>query len=333
MESLAACPLCGSPRRGPVVAVKERLLGTRESFTVVRCGECGLFRTDPRPTKAEIGRFYPEHYGPYQPVAAAPEPWLGPGLKGTIRRCTLTAHYGYQLTNLERFPAGLVQALTRPLKGRYLAFPPFRPGGRLLEVGCATGERLALLRSLGWDVQGVEISEQACRQAKARHGIEVFCGELEEACLPATSVDAVVMSHLIEHVHDPVATLQEVRRVLRPGGVVLMETPNVDSLERHVFGDCWYDWDVPRHLFLFSARTLGLCCVRARLCVQQAAYSSFTGDWDRSLAYWCADRGQERLASWLSGRPREVTLLLQPLGKALAWARATGRMIVVASRE
>lgn len=328
-----ACPLCSSPRRGPVVAVKERLLGTGQTFTVVRCLGCGLFRTDPRPTKADIGRYYPEHYGPYRPVGVVPAPWLRPGLKGTIRRWTLTAQYGYRLANLEGFPAGLIRAVTRPLTGRYLAFPPFRPGGRLLEVGCATGERLALLRSLGWDVQGVEISRQACREAKARHGLEVFRGELEEACVPEASLDAVVMSHLIEHVGDPVATLREVRRILRPGGVVLMETPNGGSLERRVFGGYWYGWEIPRHLFLFDARTLRLACLRAGLRLQRVAYSSYTRDWNRSLAYWCADHGRERLASWLSSYPPALTLVLAPLGKALAWAHATGRMIVVASRE
>ena len=316
-----------------MIAVKERLLGTGETFTVVRCEGCGLFRTDPRPTKAEIGRYYPEHYGPYRPVGTVPAPWLRPGLKGTIRRWTLTAQYGYRLTNLEGFPAGLIRAVTRPLTGRYLHFPPFRPGGRLLEVGCAAGDRQALLRSLEWEVQGVEISEQACREAKARHGLEVFCGELEEACLPEASVDAVVLSQLIEHIHDPVATLREVRRILRPRGVVLIETPNARSLERRVFGGYWFDWEVPRHLFLFDARTLGLACLRAGLHLQRVAYSSYTRDWNRSLAYWCVDRGWQRVASWLSSYPRALTLVLGPLGKALAWAHATGRMIVVANGE
>jgi SAM-dependent methyltransferase len=223
--------------------------------------------------------------------------------------------------------------LTRPLKGRYIDFPSFRPGGLLLEIGCAKGERMAMLRGLGWKVRGVEISPEACRLARDQYGLEVFCGELEEAGLPDASVDAVLMSHLIEHVHDPIATLREVRRILRPGGVVVMETPNVRSLEQYVFRQYWYDWDVPRHLFLFSARTLAHCCARAGLRVTRVGYSSYAGDWIRSLAYWCLDHQWRRVGQWLHGRPRALTLLLAPLCKLLVWVGATGRMTVVAARQ
>ena len=333
MESLTACPSCSSTRRGARVSVKERLLGEGETFTVLQCEGCGLFWTDPRPVKEEIGCYYPEHYAPYQPSDATETPWLSRGLKGTIRRWTLTAHLGYRLADLSGLRHRVISTLTRPLKGRYVEFPRFRQGGVLLEVGCATGEGLALLRSLGWCVQGVEISEQACRVAKDRYGLDIFCGELEKAGLPDVSVDAVLMSHLIEHVHDPIATLREVRRILRPGGVVVMATPNVESLERRVFRQYWYDWDVPRHLFLFSARTLGNCCARAGLRVTRVGYSSYAGDWIRSLAYWCRDHQWRRLAQWLHSRPRALTLLLVPLCKLLAWVGATGRMTVVAMRE
>lgn len=330
MESSAGCLLCGSTHRSAVIAVKERVVGTGETFTVVRCGECGLFRTDPRPTRAEIAGCYPDHYGPHQPVDHPPETWLRPGLKGTIRRWTLSAHYGYPLARLERFRGRMIAALTWPLRGRYREFPPFRVGGRLVEVGCGNGNRLALLRGLGWVVQGVEMSERACRLAEARYGLQVFCGELWEACLSSASVDAVVMAHVIEHVHDPLATLREVRRVLRPGGGVVIETPNAASLGRRVFGCYWYEWDVPRHLFLFDARTLGLTCARAGLRLERVVYSPYVGDWARSLAHWCRDRGWKGPAGPLDGRPRGLESLLTPVGHLLAWAGLTGRMIAVA---
>ena len=112
-----------------------------------------------------------------------------------------------------------------------------------------------------------------------------------------------------------------------------METPNAASLERRLFGACWYAWEIPRHLFLFDARTLGLCCARAGLRVRRVAYSSFTFDWNRSLAFWCQDRGWDRLAAWLGERRRPLEWMLRPLGTLLARARAAGRMIVVAGAD
>lgn len=309
-------------------ALKERLLATGEVFSVVRCDGCGLIRTEAPP--ADLGRYYSAEYGPHQPAGTAPSEWLGGGLKGAVRRHTLAAHFGYPLADVRGARGRLIAGLTRPFKGRYVTFPAFRPGGRLLEVGCATGARLALLRALGWDVQGVETSAQACRLAKALYGLRVFCGELEEVSLPAGSLDAVVMSHVLEHVRDPVATLREARRVLRPSGVVVIETPNVASLGRRLFGPYWYEWDVPRHLFLFDAWTLGLACDRAGLRLRRVVYSSYMGDWTRSLALWCRDHGLNRLAGRLAGRPRGLEFLLTPMGYLLAWTGRAGRMIALA---
>ncbi len=332
-ERVGVCPLCGSTQLGSILDIKERCLGTGDIFTVVQCDSCALFRTDPRPVKEEIDRYYPDDYGPYQPSAGTKTPWLRPGFKGLIRRLTLTAHYGYQLAEIEGVMGQLIRVLTSPLRGRYVSFPRLFPGGRLLEIGCATGERLALLRDLGWEVQGVEINRQACDLARSQFGLNIFCGELEELRLPDASIDAVVMSHVIEHAYDPIAILREANRVLRPGGLVLMETPNARSLERYIFGPWWFNWEIPRHLFLFESRTLELCCKMAGLQIKNVAYSSYTFDWNRSLAYWCEDRGWNGVAEWLRSRPRVLTWVFRPLGKGLGWMKATGRMTVVGVRR
>jgi SAM-dependent methyltransferase len=316
-----------------VVVVKERLLLEGETFSVVRCQGCGLLRTDPRPTKSEHSRYYPAHYGPYQPAEVAAQPWLRPGLKGLIRRWTLTTHYSYRLAHLGGVRARVIGAVTRPLKGRYVTFPPFRPGGRLVEVGCATGGRLCLLQSLGWEVRGVEINERACQVARTRYGLDVFCGELWEAGLPDASVDAVVMSHVIEHLPDPVRTLREVRRILRPRGVLIMETPNAGGLERRLFGPWWFSWETPRHLFLFDVRTLSVCCAMAGLRVRSLAYSSSVAAWTRSLAYWLEDRRPAGAAAWWKPLLRREAVwgrVLKPLGLLLALAGLSGRLIAVA---
>jgi SAM-dependent methyltransferase len=96
---------------------------------------------------------------------------------------------------------------------------PWRPLGKLLEIGCGNGDRLALFRDLGWTVTGVEPDAGAARLASAR-GLDVLSGELSSLEFPAGSFDAILMSHVIEHVPDPQESIRECHRLLRPGGVL-----------------------------------------------------------------------------------------------------------------
>jgi len=131
-----------------------------------------------------------------------------------------------------------------------------RNPGRVLEVGCGDGARLAKLRTLGWEVQGQEIDEKAAAQARKSFELPIFLGSLDRAGFKDEEFDAVVMSHVLEHVHDPVRLLEECKRVLKPGGLLVSITPNAQGWGHSHFGACWYGLDPPRHLLLFSRSTL-----------------------------------------------------------------------------
>jgi SAM-dependent methyltransferase len=122
-------------------------------------------------------------------------------------------------------------------------------------VGCATGALLDALRGSGWDPQGVEISEAQAGYGERRHGLPIFAGTLEAAAFPAASFALVHASHLIEHLNSPASFLDEAARILAPGGLLVLTTPNADGLQARLLGSKWrsaiYD-----HLYLFSLRTL-----------------------------------------------------------------------------
>lgn len=128
-------------------------------------------------------------------------------------------------------------------------------GGRLLEIGCACGFLLVAARERGFAVRGVEMSAWASRHARETYGLDVHTGTLESAAIPAASLDMVVMADVIEHLHDPPATIREIHRVLAPGGRLLLLTPDVGSLMARLAGPRWWGL-LDDHYFYFSRQTL-----------------------------------------------------------------------------
>jgi 2-polyprenyl-3-methyl-5-hydroxy-6-metoxy-1,4-benzoquinol methylase len=160
-----------------------------------------------------------------------------------------TLRKAYDLV-LQATPVGLER---EELRLMYLAkLPP----GKILDVGCGNGARLVRLRALGWDVHGQEVDPDAAAEARRTSGAPVHLGHLENAEFAEGSFDVVTVSHVIEHVHDPVGLLRECRRILRVDGIVVVTTPNVESYGHARFGASWRGLEPPRHLYLFSQRTL-----------------------------------------------------------------------------
>jgi SAM-dependent methyltransferase len=140
-----------------------------------------------------------------------------------------------------------------------------REEGVLLDIGCGTGGFLARMRDLGWEVVGIEPDGQAAEWARRNYGFDVMQGTPERIDLPDQSVDAITMNHVVEHLHDPLATLAECSRLLKPDGRLVVVTPNVESLGNRIFKNSCLNLDPPRHLYLFSPDTLKACAERAGL--------------------------------------------------------------------
>jgi SAM-dependent methyltransferase len=135
----------------------------------------------------------------------------------------------------------------------YLRYPG--KGARLLDVGCGNGIFLLQLRSLGWDVAGVEPDPKSAAAAAAA-GLNVRVGVLEEQSLPDDHYDAITLSHVLEHLHQPRETLRFCRRILKPGGTLYVATPNFGAAGHRRFGSDWFPLDPPRHLVLFTPDSL-----------------------------------------------------------------------------
>lgn len=166
-------------------------------------------------------------------------------------------HY-YRTKETRRFPAPveLFQRLLYRHRARRVELLAGGRPGHVLDVGCGPGFLLAAFRRRGWEVQGVELSDESSAHSRDVLGIPVHVGAPVSWAWPEGYFDAVVMWHSLEHLPDPRQMLMVLARLLRPGGVVMVGVPNFGSSEARFFRDDWFHLDVPRHLYHFTPVSL-----------------------------------------------------------------------------
>ncbi|NMB74295.1 MAG: class I SAM-dependent methyltransferase [Myxococcales bacterium] len=239
-EAVERCEVCRATKFRRLGEVSDRLYRTTGRFTLVRCVGCGLTFINPRPTMKEIGLFYPTEYTEYQ----AP---LTPRLR---RWEEDKGRPGAKMGPWRRLVAFINERMS------YRMIPPYQGEGRLLDVGCASGEFLDKMRLLGWQTYGVERSPAAAEIA-CRNGHRVLVSDIENGLpIPEASFDLVYCWHVLEHLHSPLRALREMARLLAPGGRLVLAVPNFGSFQAKLFGRFWSKLEPPRHLFHFDKNTL-----------------------------------------------------------------------------
>lgn len=175
---------------------------------------------------------------------------------------------------LNRWVASFIARVYRPYMGRVV---PFVPDGRLLDVGCGSGGFLAWMEAfdVGWRLRGIDLSEVACDRARLS-GLACTSGTLESHAFEPESFDVVTLWNVLEHLHDPVATIQEISRILRPGGAVSLVVPTLSSAQFQRFGDDWWVLQLPQHLVFFDPLTLSRVLTTAGLAVQEIRPRRYT---------------------------------------------------------
>jgi SAM-dependent methyltransferase len=222
-----------------------------------------LIWLDPMPLPQDIGKAYANYYTHSTGDSSR--------RAGLLKQLYRLMKRGYWLGRYQYPVSGPIKTLGKLLylfpvrrndmdsEARYLTAVP---QGRLLDVGCGSGEWLLLMRELGWQAEGVDFDENAVKAAGQR-GLEVGCGALEKQNYPDETFDAITLNHVIEHVPDPVGTLVECARILKKGGKLVIFTPNGASLSHKVFKRHWRGLEPPRHLHVFSFQSLPALFKRA----------------------------------------------------------------------
>jgi SAM-dependent methyltransferase len=312
VEPVESCPLCSSRGWNPFADGYDYELRTcRNRWHFVACAQCDHVRLHPRPRSDTLGVIYPPTYYAYNydtqvsPLALKAKAWLD-----------------------RRKFAGILRHLPRPPSS-------------YLDVGCGNGRFLDLMAGQGVTtsrIYGIELDQPTVDRLRAR-GYQAWCERAEECKeLPTAGIDLATMFHVIEHVGQPLAVVTRLAECLTAGGILALETPNLDSWDARLFKDhFWGGYHIPRHWHLFTPRTITRLLNKAGLDVLaiefQTGHSFWMYSFHHRLRYGTPPR--PRLAAHFN--PMGGSLLALAAVTAFDKARAalgasTSAMLVIARK-
>jgi SAM-dependent methyltransferase len=233
------CSNCGLDDTQLLFQKKDKFRITEDEFNVVECRQCGLLYVNPRPTQEEMGKFYPATYSWKETLE------VDSSLTNRVRK--LEKGYRYHLLKDE--------------VSKVLKFSE-RSCGKVLDVGCSTGDRLDVFRRMGFEAYGVETSDSA-DFAKEYLKLKVIKGDLFSAQFPSEFFDLVTLYNVLEHTHNPVRICHEIYRILKEDGLLVIQVPNTQSFQCKLLKRRWAAFDVPRDLYYFKTETLSSLLKRA----------------------------------------------------------------------
>ena len=223
----SSCPVCGSTAIQKKLVATDYLVSGKE-FEIWQCEQCTLRFTQNIPDEDSIGQYYKsDNYVSHTETN-----------KGIINRL-------YHL----------VRTLTLADKRRLIMSITQLESGKILDLGAGTGAFLQHMQSHGWQTIGLEPDEEARKKAKELHNVNLLPPDAFMRFQPE-SVDVVTMWHVLEHVHHLHEYIEQLKKVIKPRGIICIAVPNYECYDASVYKNFWAAYDVPRHLYHFSEEAM-----------------------------------------------------------------------------
>lgn len=229
MIQYKVCPVCNSSNIESYLKVKDFTV-SHNFFEIVRCTNCTVLITQSVPAESEIGKYYQSES--YISHTDTQKGFIN-SLYHKVRKRTLSQK------------KKLIERYTKTQTGK------------ILDIGCGTGAFLNVMKHSGWQVTGLEPDPSAAKIAIDKYNIQPLPSD-NLFLLPDANYDAITMWHVLEHVHQLGNYLQQIEKSLKPNGTFFIAVPNYTSFDARYYKEYWAAYDVPRHLYHFSPKSMGV---------------------------------------------------------------------------
>jgi 2-polyprenyl-3-methyl-5-hydroxy-6-metoxy-1,4-benzoquinol methylase len=239
LESIDACPVCAN-RQFTLLLKATDFTTTGEQFNITQCSQCGLISTNPRPTRASIGKYYE-----------------------SPKYISHTDGSNSVTDRIYRSVRGYATKTKLDLIRRHQA------SGTMLDYGCGTGAFLEAALKQGWTCTGVEPAIDARKRIAPQIDVHANIQSVKK------SFNVITLWHVFEHVHDPNETLQLLTQRLSPGGTIFIAVPNPESFDAKHYREYWAGYDVPRHLWHYTKGSMNRLLTHHKLKIQRVVPMKF----------------------------------------------------------
>ncbi len=204
----------------------------------------------------------------------------------------------------------------------------------MLDIGCGSGKFLNEMRTLtDCEIHGVDLSELAVESARRNFEIDIFHGEIGQIPIRNSYFDVITAWEYLEHVHKPTEVLRKIYDLLKPHGDFVISCPNFDGVNARIFGSKWYNLDCPRHLHLYTPKTITRLLQESGFTVTSITYNSSSKSLLGSLQYWLyADNVNPRYRNRIR-KSSLIKALVSPISRISALVKKSDSMTVFARKN